>query len=86
MVSHLYGEYKNVKLSDPELEKLQAEFPIDWESRIERLSSYIASTGKTYKNHLATIRNWARMEKEREKPKAGDGWDYIQAVAEGRAD
>lgn len=86
VVSHLYGEYKNVKMSDPELEKLQTEFPMDWENRIEKLSSYIASTGKSYKNHLATIRNWARMEKEREKPNTGDGWDYIQAVAEGRAE
>lgn len=62
-----YGEYNNVLLSDEELEKLQAEFP-DWQERIERLSSYIASTGKTYKNHLATIRNWARKDKE-QKPK-----------------
>lgn len=56
-----YGEYKNVLLSDTDMEKLQSEFP-DYEERIERLSSYIASTGKKYKNHLATIRNWARKE------------------------
>jgi hypothetical protein len=49
------------------MEKLKAEFP-DWQERIERLSSYIASTGKSYKNHLATIRNWARKDKE-QKPK-----------------
>lgn len=62
-----YGEYNNVLLSDDDMEKLQAEFP-DWQERIERLSSYIASTGKSYKNHLATIRNWARKDKE-QKPK-----------------
>lgn len=60
---HKYGEYKNVLLSDEDMEKLQSEFP-DWKDRIERLSSYIASTGKTYKNHLATIRNWARNDKK----------------------
>jgi hypothetical protein len=60
---HKYGEYKNVLLTDEELEKLKDEFP-DWEERIERLSSYVASTGKSYKNHLATIRNWARKELE----------------------
>ena len=60
-VKHKYGEYKNVLLSDEELEKLKSEFS-DWEDRIERLSSYVASTGKTYKNHLATIRNWARKD------------------------
>lgn len=25
----------------------------------------MASTGKTYKNHLATIRNWAKRDRER---------------------
>lgn len=62
---HKYGEYSNVLLSDSDMEKLQAEFPTDWEERIERLSSYMASTGKTYKNHLATIRNWARMDRQK---------------------
>ena len=65
---HKYGEYQNVLLSDDDLNKLQAEFPADWESRIERLSSYMASSGKSYKNHLATIRNWARRDKPSEKP------------------
>lgn len=85
IVRHKYGEYGNVLLSDPELEKLQTEFPSDWQERIERLSSYMASTGKSYKSHLATIRNWARKDSEK-KTQSGDGWDYIQAVAEGRAE
>lgn len=63
---HKYGEYSNVLLSDTDLAKLKAEFPTDWEERIERLSSYMESKGKTYKNHLATIRNWAR--KDRQSP------------------
>ena len=58
---HKYGEYKNVLLSDEELDKLQNEYP-DWQERIERLSSYVASTGKSYKSHYATIRNWARKD------------------------
>lgn len=60
---HKYGEYKNVLLSDDELDKLKTEFS-DWHERIERLSSYMASTGKPYKNHLATIRNWARKDQQ----------------------
>jgi hypothetical protein len=64
-VKHKYGEYKNVLLSDDEMEKLKAEYP-DYLERIERLSSYVASTGKSYKSHYATIRNWAR--KDAEKP------------------
>lgn len=64
-IRHKYGEYKNVLLSDKDFEKLREEFPNDWQQRIESLSAYIASTGKTYKNHLATIRNWARRDQER---------------------
>lgn len=60
---HRYGEYENVLLTDDELGKLKNEFPDDWQERIERLSGYIASSGKKYKSHLATIRNWARKEK-----------------------
>lgn len=62
---HKYGEYKNVLLSDTDLAKLKSEFPNDWEERIERLSAYMASTGKGYKNHLATIRNWAQKDGQR---------------------
>ena len=60
---HKYGAYNNVLLSDTDLEKLKTEFP-DYEVRIERLSEYMASTGKSYKNHLATIRSWAKKDKQ----------------------
>lgn len=63
---HKYGEYNNVLLTDDELDKLKNEYS-DWEDRIERLSSYVASTGKSYKSHYATIRNWARKDKEQTK-------------------
>jgi len=59
---HKYGEYNNVLLSDTDFEKLKAEFPNDYQERVDRLSEYMQSTGKTYKDHLATIRNWARKE------------------------
>ena len=61
-IRHKHGEYGNVLLSDEDFEKLKTEFPADYKERIEQLSSYMASTGKKYKNHLATIRNWARKE------------------------
>ena len=59
---HKYGMYKNVLLTDEEYQTLQMEFPHDYTERIERLSEYIASTGKKYKSHLATIRAWARKD------------------------
>lgn len=67
-VKHKYGEYNNVLLTDAELEKLKAEYP-DYEDRIERLSSYVESTGKKYKSHYATIRNWARKDPPKQQTK-----------------
>ncbi len=60
---HKYGEYKNVLLTDEELQKLKTEYS-DYEERIEKLSSYVESTGKRYKSHYATIRMWARKDAE----------------------
>ena len=62
LTRHKYGSYKNVLFTDEEYAKLQAEYPTDYSERIERLSEYIASTGKSYKSHLATIRSWARKD------------------------
>ena len=64
-IRHKYGEYQNVLLTDEDYEKLQAEFPTEYEALIERLSAYMASTGRAYKNHLATMRNWARRDLEK---------------------
>lgn len=81
---HKHGEYNNVLLTDDELEKLKDEFP-DWEQRVDRLSSYVASTGKSYKSHYATIRNWARKDgeqnntKQQAQPKKSSGYDDFMA-------
>lgn len=72
-VRHKYGAYKNVLLSDEDMAKVKNEFSSDYEDRIERLSEYMASTGKGYKNHLATIRNWAKRDRtQAAAPK--NGW------------
>ncbi|OTP28287.1 helix-turn-helix domain-containing protein [Enterococcus mundtii] len=73
-IRHKYGEYKNVLLSDDQMEKLKTEFPNDYQERIERLSEYCESAGKTYKNYLATIRSWARKEKSEPKKKMNNGY------------
>lgn len=65
---HKHGQYNNVLLSDEELKKLKDEFPSDWQERIERVSEYCASKGKTYKDYLATIRSWARKDRPRIVP------------------
>lgn len=62
---HRYGQYKNVLLSDQDLEKLKKEFPFDWQERIDRVDAYVQMHGKPYKDYLATIRAWARKDQER---------------------
>ena len=74
---HKYGQYQNVLLSDSEMMKLQSEFPVDWQERIENVSAYCASHGKTYKDYLATIRNWAR--KDQKKVVRQNPWNDVQA-------
>ena len=71
-VKHKYGEYKNVLLTDDELEKLKDKFP-DWQDRIERLSLYIESKGAKYKSHYATILSWARRDTEQHQKTPGNG-------------
>lgn len=53
-----YGTYKNVFLTFEEITALKHDIP-NYEDYVERLSLYMASSGKHYKNHAATIRSWA---------------------------
>ncbi len=62
-----YGTYNNVLLSDDDLEKLKKDLPDTYEKLIDRLSAYMESTGKTYKNHFVTIKNWAAKDMEEKK-------------------
>ena len=81
---NLYGRYENVSLTDKEIETLKSDFPADYQSMIEHLSEYMASTGKTYKNYLATMERWkkADMKKEQEK---GRGYSYNGNFKEGES-
>jgi len=56
-----YGEFKNVKLSKEEYEKLVITFSEkNTLILIEELSGYIASKRKNYASHYATLLNWGR--------------------------
>lgn len=60
-----YGRYQNVFLTDDELTELQKELPVLWQTYVDRLSEYMASTGKQYQNHAATIRRWAAEDRKK---------------------
>ena len=58
-----FGAFENVKLSEDEHKKLVEKFgEHDSALKIESLSSYIASKGKRYKSHYATILVWSQKD------------------------
>lgn len=58
------GRMNNVILTDTEYQQLKASYP-DIDSTIERMSSYMASTGKSYHSHYATLIRWAEEDTAR---------------------
>ena len=66
--THAYGQYQNVFLTDAELAELQSELPTLWQTYVDRLSLYMASTGKQYASHAATIRRWAAEDSQKDVP------------------
>ena len=62
IIKEKFGEFENVLLSADELQKLKSKLGAETESYIERLSSYIASSGKKYKSHYATILSWTQKD------------------------
>lgn len=63
----MYGKYKNVFLEDEDLTALKTDLPDVWSEYIERLSSYMARSGKTYANHRATIEAWAKEDAQKKQ-------------------
>lgn len=68
-----YGKYKNVLLTKQEHDELKADFPTEYKDYIERLSQYIASSGKRYLSHAATIRYWITTDWAKTGKKKGGG-------------
>lgn len=70
IIKNTYGEFQNVSLSEEEYQKLLASLGEKNTSiLIEELSGYIASKGKRYSNHYATILNWARRKVQNHQEK-----------------
>lgn len=75
-VKESYGEFENVLLTKEEHQKLQERFPNDLKQRIEKLSGYVASSGKKYKSHYATIITWARKDEPKQRSRGYDTSEY----------
>lgn len=72
-----FGEFQNVQLTDMQHKRLVEKYGVRETDRyIEKLSSYMASTGKKYKNHLAVLTGWMNKDSVPEinipKPVGGD--------------
>ena len=60
---HLHGEYKHVRLTDKEHQKLLSDYGASVvDDYIRRLDEYIQANGKKYKDHNLTIRQWIRKD------------------------
>lgn len=66
-----YGRFHNVFLSDSKFDSLKAELPEKWKYYIDRLSAHIASSGKQYQNHAATIYKWEQEDRRKTASKKG---------------
>ena len=88
--THPFGRYKNVFLTDAEYDELYEELPTVLGPLVDRLSEYMASSGKHYENHAATIRKWAREDEEKRRqqrvqPARKGGNVFLEIMEEGAA-
>jgi hypothetical protein len=63
-----HGEFHNVMLTDEEMNSLRAKV-YNADALVEELSQYLASSGRRYKNHYATLLNWCRRKEKEGEPK-----------------
>lgn len=85
----VFGAFQNVFLSDEDITRLRDEVP-DIDTLIEKLSAYIASSGKSYQNHYAVLRKWniedrakaGAKEKKPESSKPADVSEWERKAAD----
>lgn len=64
------GEFKNVIISEDELEKLKRDYPHEYQDGIEALSEYIMISpekAKKYKSHYAVVRKWINGDRKKRR-------------------
>ena len=54
---HIYGEFKHIKLTDDELNKLKEQYD-NWQDLIDYLDEAIEMKGYVYKSHYLAIKKW----------------------------
>lgn len=80
------GEFNNVELNEEELTKLVDRYGRSAVKQlIDELSSYLKSSGKRYKDHYATLLNWARRKGVVEVPRRTQTVEVEQITPEQEA-
>lgn len=62
-----YGTFNNVVLTDEKYTLLRIQLGKQFDNMIDKLSMYMKSTGKEYKDHYATLLSWYQKDKEKEE-------------------
>ena len=76
-----YGTLGNVFLSNTELEELNGRLGVGKVSRlIDDLSEHMASTGKTYLSHYATLLRWSKNEYAPRDSELSFGWSEARSA------
>ena len=70
------GHYKNIVLTEGQQKELEKDFPGRLEGYIEKLSSYMVQTGKSYTSHEAVLRRWLMEDKPSARTGAYTDADY----------
>lgn len=79
-IKHTYGEYKHVRLTDKERDKLMDEFgEAETMAAIKYLDSYIEEKGYKAKSHYLTMRRWV-IDAVRKSLKGGDRYGWIESA------
>ena len=82
-VRHIYGEYKHVRLTDEEYNRLVADYgESETAGAIRILDEYCEQTGRSYKNHSLALRKWAfrALKEERGKTSTQEPKDNLKAI------
>ena len=73
------GEMNNVYLTDEEYENIKREFPDDYSERIDELSLYMATSGKSYDSHYAAIKAFSKRRVPPDELRLGAGAKYASS-------
>lgn len=65
--NNYYGTFSNVFLTDEQYRRIREMFPDDYGSRIDSMSAYMKSSGKSYADCFARLSTWKVLDREKKR-------------------